>query len=99
MNHLAFSPVAGAIDPEEVAFRALGFIADRPPVYRSFLAVTGLTEAELLELPIRREYFAAVLSLVVGDERLLRDFARQTDLPLEEIQYARQDLLELQARH
>lgn len=99
MNYLAISPAVEPIDAEEVAFRALGFIADRQPVYRSFLAVTGLTEDELLQIPIRREYFAAVLSLVIGDERLLRDFAQQTDLPLEEIQHARLDLLELQPGH
>ena len=93
MAHLALASAAYEIDPEEVAFRALGFLADRPTLYRSFLALNHMTEAELLRFPIRREYFAAVLSFVANSERLLSEFTRQTELLREEIHQARRDLL------
>lgn len=95
MSELAFAPRVDHVDPEELAFRALGFVADRPVVLRRFLAVNGLTEAELLRLPIRREHFAAVLTFILGDERLLNSFARQADLLIEEIHDARRDLYRL----
>ena len=95
----AFASTAHEIDPEEVAFRALGFIADRPTRYRGFLALNRLTEAELLRLPFRREYFAAVLSFVVSRECLLSEFTRQAELPREDIRQARRDLLQSTPRH
>ena len=92
MSKLAFAPRVADADPEELAFRALGFIADRPGTFRRFLAVNGLTEAELLRLPIRRKHFAQVLTFLLSDELLLTSFSRQTDLPIEEIHDARRDL-------
>jgi|SRR5579862_3937595 len=79
-------------DPEELAFRALGFLADRPATFRHFLAFSRLTEAELLRLPIRRKHLAAVLAFVVCDERLMGELSRRTGLSSDGIHRARRDL-------
>src|SRR5579862_2376960 len=79
-------------DPEELAFRALGFLADRPATFRHFLAFSRLTEAELLRLPIRRKHLAAVLAFVVCDERLMGARCRPIGLGSDAIPRTQLDL-------
>src|SRR5579863_3060314 len=92
MFGLASRPATVEADPEELAFRALGFLADRPTIFRHFLAVNRLTEAELLRLPIRRKHLAAVLAFVVRDEGLMDELSRRTGLSSDGIHRARRDL-------
>ncbi len=64
---------------ETVAIQALSFIAGEPERLGRFLSVTGIGPAEIRAAAREPEFLAGVLDYLAGDERLLTDFARETD--------------------
>jgi hypothetical protein len=64
---------------ETVAVQALTYIAAEPERLGRFLTVTGIGPAEIRQAARQPEFLAGVLDYLAGDERLLTDFARETD--------------------
>jgi hypothetical protein len=70
---------------EEIAVRALGFLAAEPAQLARFLALTGLEAGDLRERIDSPQLLAAVLEHLAHDEPLLLVFAAGAQLPPEDI--------------
>ena len=77
---------------ETVAIQALSFIAEEPERLDRFLALTGIEAQSLRDAAREPNFLLGVLDHLAGDDRLLRDFATQRELPPEVVTSAR-DLL------
>lgn len=64
---------------ETVAIQALSYIAGDPERLGRFLGITGIGPAQIREAAREPGFLAGVLDYLAGDERLLTDFARETD--------------------
>jgi len=64
---------------ETVAIQALSFIAAEPERLGRFLGITGIGPAQIREAAREPGFLAGVLDYLAGDERLLTDFARETN--------------------
>jgi hypothetical protein len=64
---------------ESVAIQALSFIAAEPERLGRFLGITGIGPAQIREAAREPGFLAGVLDYLAGDERLLTEFARETD--------------------
>ncbi|MBI1210810.1 MAG: DUF3572 family protein [Alphaproteobacteria bacterium] len=65
---------------EQIAERALTFLANRPPVLQQFLTASGLDASELIARADDADIRSAVLGFVAGDESLAKEFSEETDL-------------------
>jgi len=59
---------------EELALKALGFLANSPDNLDAFLATTGINDLELRERAEEPVVLAAVLDFMLRNEQLLIDF-------------------------
>lgn len=75
--------------PEAVALRALGFIANDRTQLARFLSRSGLSAADLKRQPVDRRHLSAVLDFLLADEAALSRFTRTADLPAEAAYEAR----------
>ena len=64
---------------ETLAIQALTFIAADPERLGRFLGLTGIGPAQIRAAAREPGFLAGVLDYLSGDERLLTEFARQTD--------------------
>jgi hypothetical protein len=77
--------VAGA---EDIAIRALGFLASEPERLGRFLSVTGLGPENLRAAAREPRFLASVIDHVAGDETLLMALASNLNLAPETIAQA-----------
>jgi hypothetical protein len=77
---------------ESTALSALTFLAADPRRLERFLAVTGLGPHNLRSAAEDPDFYASILEYMVGDERLLIDFASYANLSPEAVEQARQSL-------
>jgi hypothetical protein len=75
--------------PEAVALRALGFLANNRAELQRFLSRSGLSAADLERQPVDRHHLSAVLDFLLADETVLERFTRAADLPTEAAYEAR----------
>ncbi|MEZ5776129.1 MAG: DUF3572 domain-containing protein [Hyphomicrobiaceae bacterium] len=74
-----------AAEAEEIAIRALGFLAAEPDRLARFLALSGLAPESLREMAGTPAFQAAVMDHLIGDESMLLVFADEARLPPERI--------------
>jgi hypothetical protein len=72
-------------DAEEIAARALAFLASEPAQLSRFLALTGLEPADVRGRTGQPELLAAVLDHLAHDEPLLLVFAASVQLSPEDV--------------
>lgn len=60
---------------EAVAIEALGFLAAEPERLGRFLAITGIDPEAIRAAAAEPNFLAGVIEHVIGDERLLLEFA------------------------
>ncbi|RXF74660.1 DUF3572 domain-containing protein [Hansschlegelia zhihuaiae] len=83
-RHAVIEPSA-----EDVAGRALGFLAADPERLGRFLALSGLDPATIREAAREPGFLPGVLDHILTDERLLTEFAEAEGLALEAVGRAR----------
>ncbi len=76
----------------EIAIRALGFLAADAARLERFLALTGVSPADIPELLGDGGVHLAILEHIAADEPLLLAFAAAQDMPPEAIDTARRAL-------
>jgi Protein of unknown function (DUF3572) len=64
---------------ETLAIQALSFIAADAERLGRFLGLSGIGPAQIREAAREPEFLAGVLDYLMSDERLLTEFARETD--------------------
>ncbi len=84
------TPKLTRADAEEIAVGALRFLAEEPERIGRFLALSGMTPADLREAADTTAFLQAVLNHMLGDESLLLVFASQARLPPERVGLAEQ---------
>lgn len=67
-------------DAETIALQALGFLADDPQRVSRFLALTGSDAGQLRAEAKNREFQAATLEYILGDESLLLAFCQEAGI-------------------
>jgi hypothetical protein len=67
-------------EAEEIAIRALGFLASEPERIARFLALTGLGPENIRAAAADPSFLASVLDHIGADESLLVAFAGQFDM-------------------
>jgi hypothetical protein len=65
---------------EQIAERALTFLANRPPFLEQFLTASGLDASELIARSDDPDIRTAVLGFVAGDESLAKEFSEDERL-------------------
>lgn len=65
---------------EQIAERALTFLANRPPILQQFLTASGLDASELIARADDADMRGAVLTFVAGDESLAKEFSEDEGL-------------------
>ncbi len=80
------------LQPDEIAVAALGYLADDPERLERFMALTGVTPANLRAMAAQKGFLAAVLDHVLQDETLLLAFAGHAGIRPESIGQARHRL-------
>ena len=73
---------------EALAVEALSFLAAEPERLGRFLALTGIGPDEIRDAAAAPHFLAGVLDHIVGDERLLIEFATQASLKPEAVMRA-----------
>ncbi|PZQ11637.1 MAG: DUF3572 domain-containing protein [Ancylobacter novellus] len=84
------SPNARPPVADEIAARALAFLAGDPERLGRFLALSGLDPSTIRSAAQDPGFLPAVLDHILSDERLLLDFADAEGLPPEAVGRARQ---------
>lgn len=80
----------GAVDPAELAFAALTYLAEDEGRLERFLAITGLTPAAIREM-IGKPYFTTgILDYVVTSDELVLGLADAARIRPEEVYWARE---------
>ncbi|HKG00165.1 MAG TPA: DUF3572 domain-containing protein [Xanthobacteraceae bacterium] len=74
---------------EFLAIEALSFLAEEAERLGRFLALTGISPAEIRSQAHAPRFLAAVLDYIAGDESLLLDFAGRTGRDPSEVGRAR----------
>ena len=77
---------------ETVAIQALSFLAAEPARLGRFLAETGLGPETLRNAANSPEFLVSVLDFVLGDEKLVKEFAEANELKPAAIGAAREAL-------
>jgi hypothetical protein len=77
---------------ETVAIQALSFLCSEPARLGRFLAETGLGPETLRGAANSPEFLVNVLDFVLGDEAMVKEFARATELTPQTVAAARQAL-------
>jgi hypothetical protein len=77
---------------ETVAIQALSFLGSEPARLGRFLAETGLGPETLRGAAKSPEFLVNVLDFVLGDEAMVKEFARATELTPQAVAAARQAL-------
>jgi hypothetical protein len=67
-------------DAETIALQALGFLADDPQRVSRFLSLTGSDAGQLRAEAKNREFQAATLEYMLGDESLLLTFCQEAGI-------------------
>ncbi|MFA7307170.1 MAG: DUF3572 domain-containing protein [Hyphomicrobium sp.] len=67
-------------DAETIALQALGFLADDPQRVSRFLSLTGSDAGQLRAEAKNREFQAATLEYMLGDESLLLAFCQEAGI-------------------
>jgi hypothetical protein len=65
---------------EQIAERALTFLANRPEILQQFLTASGLDASELIARAEEPEALGAVLAFVAADEKLAKEFSDEQEL-------------------
>lgn len=78
-----------ALDAEEIAIAALGFLAGDPARLERFLSLTGLDPASLRAAAQAPGFLGSVLDHLMADEGLLLAFAADSRIAPEAITTAR----------
>ena len=65
---------------EQIAERALTFLANRPEILQQFLTASGLDASELIARAEDPEIRGAVLGFVAGTESLAKEFSEDEKL-------------------
>ena len=81
-----------ALEPETLAARALGFLAEEPERLGGFLAMSGLDPTTIRRAARDPGFLPAVLDHLLGNENLLLAFAEAERLPPEAVAEARRAL-------
>jgi Protein of unknown function (DUF3572) len=68
---------------EEIAVKALGFIAGDEEAFERFVALTGLGLSDIKERAADPDFLAGVLDFLLQDEGLLVRFAESEGIPPE----------------
>lgn len=82
----------GRDEAEEIAIRALGFLAGDADRLGRFLALTGIDPAEIRALAGKKSFLVSVLDHVMGDESLLLAFSANAGIAPDKIAPARHRL-------
>lgn len=73
-------------EAETLAIRAVGFLADRPDLFRRFLGLSGLTVEDVRGRLADPALLGAVLDFILFDEALTRELAAEVgvapDMPV-----------------
>ncbi|MDF2234937.1 DUF3572 domain-containing protein [Albimonas sp. CAU 1670] len=77
---------------EQVALRALGFLAGREDELTVFMAAAGLSPDDLRARAAEPDFLGFVLDYLLQDETLLIDFCQEQGLPFDQPMRARQAL-------
>ncbi|MGI9462659.1 MAG: DUF3572 domain-containing protein [Aestuariivirgaceae bacterium] len=77
---------------EIVALNALGFLAGEPDRFSRFLALTGLRPDDVEACAGQADFLASIIDYLMGDEKLLLEFAQDHALDPESIVKMRQKL-------
>ena len=77
---------------EDLAIAALGFIAAEPERLSRFLALTGIDPASIRAAAREPQFLVGVLDHILNEERLLLDFATESDVDPEAVMRARDAL-------
>ncbi len=85
-------PKADEPPADELALRALAFLASDDERVARFLALTGLDAGDVRDMLGERGFHLAVLDHVAGDEAMLVEFAASESLPPESVGRARRAL-------
>jgi hypothetical protein len=75
-----------------LALKALAFLAGEEQAFGQFLSLSGLRPDELKERAGEPQLLAAVLDFLLGDDRLLLDFAQAEGVGAKTIHEARRAL-------
>ena len=78
--------------PEMIALRALGFLADQHVRFVRFVESTGLSYRAFGQYPIGEDLMVAVLDYLVTNEDALMEFAARADIRPEAAYEARRAL-------
>ena len=81
-----------APDPELLALRALGFLAETPDALGQFLSVSGATPADLRARAEDREFLGGVLDFLLADDEMARRFCAVEHVEPQAIHLARHRL-------
>ena len=81
-----------SVDPEDIAIRALGFIATDPERLGRFLSLTGLGPETLRDAASQPWFLSAVLDFLGEDESALLTFAANSGLAPQSVALAREAL-------
>ena len=65
---------------EQIAERALTFLANRPEIIQQFLTASGLDASELIARAEDADIRTAVLNFVAADETLAKEFSEDEKL-------------------
>jgi hypothetical protein len=79
-------------EADRLAIDALGFLAGRPETLERFLKLTGIGPTTLRRAAADPSFLAGVLDFLLGDERLLVDFAAEAGVDPAAIAPARRAL-------
>jgi hypothetical protein len=88
MDHKA----KGSVDAENVAIRALFFLAADEARLGRFLAATGIGPAEIRAAAREPRFLAGVLDHMAEDESAMLAFSQETGIPPEHVAHARDQL-------
>jgi hypothetical protein len=79
-------------DPELLAVKALGFLAETPDALTRFLNSTGATPSDLRDLAEDPHFLGAVLDFLLSDDELVRHFCTSESIDAQAVHRARRRL-------
>ena len=75
-------------DAEELAIRALGFVAADPELLPRFLAISGIEAGSIRQAAREPGFLAGVLHFIVAHEPTLMRFSEETGIPPQQVSAA-----------
>ncbi|HEX4160643.1 MAG TPA: DUF3572 domain-containing protein [Rhizomicrobium sp.] len=79
-------------DPELLALRALGFLAETPDNLARFLSLSGATPADLRAHAEDPQFLGGVLDFLLGDDDMVRHFCAVETIDPQTVHLARHRL-------